>query len=638
MFENLVKPNRLTTIDGDFRQPFDPTNYPMFRRYESGYALFLVLDIPNMLTELTKHEKGPNTGIEYRKLYADLICSYIRTLEREFKRLDGIENITSESIEFSGLNEVTVNSINSVQEQHNATISLTYVEPYGGVLTKVNELFLKGIDDPIIGHRKHYNGLIDDKLLAPSFKNEVFSFLYLITDNTGLQLERAYYIFNAQPTTSHTGDLYNYARGEHENKELTLEYRCNILANKIVFKHAKTILGAITGYQYVESLDKFIQITKPLFEQDSNKFAYQGLTNPDKRIGGMNYSGNEIEKISALKKIFDEDYGKVTNVTTVNTSIRTIGIRDYRLEDGDPTAIYDTSQYYKIDDPLAEYEDIIYIKPNAELASCFGHKSTPRITTFTGKYSPVCKLKGYLSKELAQLWANENKYRIVYGAGAKLFAYHISLGGTSYHIKAESFYILDGDVWRDPITGLEMNIDTNNPKINQPLYKVGDKVTMRNSAGIPAFEKFIGSLCIASIYDPESKLVFTIKEVASEAVAKEIMEKYSTNFPYAHPEFHPYVIEVEGNSGEMVDGHFNEEDLKLCEDQGGVNPGDNEEDKKAKEEEERKKLIRKIAYECIRGDWDAGVKRKEKLEKAGYNFNEVQAEVNMILYGTTLGR
>ncbi len=631
MFENLVKPIKLTTSDGDFRQPFDPTNYPMFKRYESGYALFLVMDIPNMLTELTKHEKGPKTGIEYRKKYADLICSYIRTLEREFKRLDGIENITSESIEFSGLNEVSVNSINSVQEQNNGTISLTYTEPYGAVLTKVNELFLKGIDDTVIGHRKHYNGLIDDKILAPSFKNEVFSFLYLITDNTGLQLERAYYIFNAQPTTSHTGDLYNYARGECENKELTLEYRCNILSNESVFKHARTILGAITGYQYIESLDKFIQISKPLFEQDSNNFEYQGLINPDKRIGGMNYSGDEIEKISALKKIFDEDYGKVTTVSeSVNTSLHSISVKTYTPSDGDSTAIYNTNQYYKIDKPLAKNGDIIYLKSNATLANTYGDKFTPRTTVFDGNYSPVCKLKSYISEDMAQLWADENKYGIVYGAGAKLYAYTISLGGTLYYIKAESFYILDGEVWRDPITGLEIDIDTNNPKINKPLYKVGDKVTLGSTTGISAYKDFIGNTCISTTYDPESKSQLVIKAVAPESKAKEIMEKYNTNYPYAHPDFHPYVIEIEGFNGEMVDGHFNEEDLKLCDDQGG-NPSEDTTD--TTEEEERKKLITKLAYECIRGDWDNGIKRKEKLTKAGYNYREVQDEVNRILYG-----
>ena len=36
----------------------------------------------------------------------------------------------------------------------------------------------------------------------------------------------------------------------------------------------------------------------------------------------------------------------------------------------------------------------------------------------------------------------------------------------------------------------------------------------------------------------------------------------------------------------------------------------------------------KIANEVIRGDWDNGDERKRKLEEAGYNYDEVQSEVN----------
>ena len=630
MFENLVKPLKLTTTDNDFRQPFDPTNSAMFKRYESGYALFFVIDIPNILTELTKNEKGSVTGIQYRSLYADLISSYIRTLEREFKRLDGLENISSEGIEYSGLNEVTVNAINAVQEQHNGVISLTYTETYGEVLTKVNELYLKGIDDPIIGHRKHYNGLIDDKILAPSFKNEVFSFLYLVTDNTGLQLERAYYIFNAQPITSHVGDLYNITRGEYENKELTLEFRCNILSNKSVFKQARTILGAITGYQYVESLDKFIQVTKPAFEQDSTVYEYQALINSDKRIGTLNYSGKDINKISALNKVFDTDYEDVKNVSEVETSLNTTAKTNYaELNDGDHSTLNTSSRKYAIDRPLAKINDIIYIKSKATLANMYGNRVNPTTTTFKGNTSPVCIIKAVLDKSTAQIWANENKNGVVYGKGAKLYAYCIAIAGTTYYVKADSFYILDGSIWRDPITGLEIDIDTKDPKINKPLYKVGDKVTLRSGEAIPVYQTFTSSTILMCTTATYSSQVFVISEVASESSAKEIMNTYNTNYPYAHPNFHPYKLKLDESYTDYF-GCVNEEDLKLVSNTSSSEPSDPNADKE-KEDEEHKALITKLAWECIRGDWGNGETRKQKLTKAGYNYTEVQTEVNRLL-------
>lgn len=47
--------------------------------------------------------------------------------------------------------------------------------------------------------------------------------------------------------------------------------------------------------------------------------------------------------------------------------------------------------------------------------------------------------------------------------------------------------------------------------------------------------------------------------------------------------------------------------------------------------EEHKALILKLANEVLEGKWGSGDKRKENLEAAGYNYNEVQAQVNEIL-------
>lgn len=43
-----------------------------------------------------------------------------------------------------------------------------------------------------------------------------------------------------------------------------------------------------------------------------------------------------------------------------------------------------------------------------------------------------------------------------------------------------------------------------------------------------------------------------------------------------------------------------------------------------------KKSVDTIAREVIRGDWGNGADRKNKLEKAGYNYNEIQKKVNQL--------
>ena len=55
--------------------------------------------------------------------------------------------------------------------------------------------------------------------------------------------------------------------------------------------------------------------------------------------------------------------------------------------------------------------------------------------------------------------------------------------------------------------------------------------------------------------------------------------------------------------------------------------------KDIKEEVSNKKSVNEIAKEVIAGKWGNGVVRKTKLTLAGYNYKDVQSEVNRILKG-----
>ena len=46
-----------------------------------------------------------------------------------------------------------------------------------------------------------------------------------------------------------------------------------------------------------------------------------------------------------------------------------------------------------------------------------------------------------------------------------------------------------------------------------------------------------------------------------------------------------------------------------------------------------KKSIYEVAQEVINGKWGNGADRRVRLEAAGYNYSEVQAEVNAIVNG-----
>jgi hypothetical protein len=105
---------------------------------------------------------------------------------------------------------------------------------------------------------KTYHGLIKNNLLDPGLENEVFTFLYYVTDNTMLRLERSVLLANAQLTTAELGSLYNSTRGTIDNVSFTLNFNCFPVYGVEVDKAAKALLQDITGVKtYYSTDDKF---------------------------------------------------------------------------------------------------------------------------------------------------------------------------------------------------------------------------------------------------------------------------------------------------------------------------------------------------------------------------------------------
>lgn len=254
MFENLKQHRdlqnwKLMTGVTDFG------NLVQFNMYEGGYAALICVKIPKFL------EKLSDTNEKYRSL----INNYKHIIEREFKSLDGIEDISSEELAINdGINEFQVTG--KVTMQGGSTFSMTYQEKSGSPITRLHELFLRGIRDPRGAQVKHYHGLIKDKKLDAGYENETFTFLYIVTDNTMLEIEKSYLIIGAQPTGANTS-IYNYEKGGVEFKDVSVEYRgFPITSNEIDAKakeyldylhESGTLVVDSTNYKYtgVEDLD-----------------------------------------------------------------------------------------------------------------------------------------------------------------------------------------------------------------------------------------------------------------------------------------------------------------------------------------------------------------------------------------------
>lgn len=182
-----------------------------FNPYETGYAAFIVCGIPKFMEMLAASNDK----------YEALVNNWVHIIEYEFKSFDGLQDLNADTIQLGDdLNNINV--INKVNMQSASEFTLTYDEKSGSPLTKFAKLYLTGIKDPRT-QVKTYHGLIHSNQMEPGFENEVFTFLFIATDNTMREVEAAYLLIGCQLNSADT-DMYNYTKGDINKREVSVKF------------------------------------------------------------------------------------------------------------------------------------------------------------------------------------------------------------------------------------------------------------------------------------------------------------------------------------------------------------------------------------------------------------------------------
>ena len=231
MFSSLMSTRDLSKFTL-MRGVTDYANLEAYNLYESSYSFLVLVQVPEFMKKLCDQNS------EYKKMFD----TYCHILEYDFRGLSGIDNITAETGELTnGISNVEI--INKVTMQAASSFTMRYFERHGSVITRTHELFLRGIKDPRT-QVKHYNGLIPKGLMEPGYENEVFSFMYLVCDNTLMNLEKCIYIVAAQPTGAQW-DIYNSEKGSIEFKELDVEFKGYPIVGRKINEKGKEFLDWI---------------------------------------------------------------------------------------------------------------------------------------------------------------------------------------------------------------------------------------------------------------------------------------------------------------------------------------------------------------------------------------------------------
>jgi hypothetical protein len=225
--------------------------------------------------------------------YKSLIDNYRHVIEYEFRGIQGLEDITSDTAQLqNGITDLSI--ITRVVEQGSAQFTMQYFERSGSLITKVHELFLRGVKDPKT-QVKRYNGLLTEpivsrgnntnggtnsnagtaKMTDKGYQYEIYHFLYIVTDNTALNVEKAYILASCQPSAAPTGTLYNSTRGEIQFPELSLTFNGLPIPGRLVTSKARDFLKYINNHTVFDEME----------------FGYKVLS--DESMGGSGYAATE---------------------------------------------------------------------------------------------------------------------------------------------------------------------------------------------------------------------------------------------------------------------------------------------------------------------------------------------------------
>lgn len=236
-YYNGLKAPKASSLYTKMRGVADFGNLGQYDLYEGGYGFIGVINGPSFMKGAEAEAACPGSS--------ELLATFINIIENEFRGLDGLPDMETENGDLTdGIS--TMSMITKVTQQTNAQVTMRFFEKSGGSITRFIKLFLRGLKDPRSQY-KTYNGLLD---MYPDYKaeysKEVFNMIYLVTDNTGRELEAAYLLLNMQPTKAQTS-IYNVTKGEMEFKEIDVEFNCFPIEGPEVNRIAKEYLAGLNG-------------------------------------------------------------------------------------------------------------------------------------------------------------------------------------------------------------------------------------------------------------------------------------------------------------------------------------------------------------------------------------------------------
>lgn len=242
LMDDLKSPKSTLT---KLRGVVDFGNLAQFDLYVKGFGLLAVISAPACMETKIQNQNTDNKDLGLQAVA--LQKSFVSILENEFRGLNGIDNLTADSSEISdGIS--TMNLITKVTEQGGSSITIDLLkEKSGRPVSKYLDMYLRCISDSRTMYKTYLGAIKTDTVegINPGFDKEIFNLLYIVTDNTGLQIEGAYAFICSQPTESALSMLET-ERGSYDFQDISIPWNTFSVRSTHINKLAKSYVDHIT--------------------------------------------------------------------------------------------------------------------------------------------------------------------------------------------------------------------------------------------------------------------------------------------------------------------------------------------------------------------------------------------------------
>lgn len=226
----------------------------------SNFSYFLGgIDVTHQnLDQFTPYIQGVSRIFLYRPpyfmqvQYPEQTRRFKTLIETGFTRIDGIEDITVEFVDFEGGFAGQKFSNVSLARDDTDTLTITVYEQTGSPIREYIDTWITGVRDPRSGIAHYHNALVDHKdLVTYGEQAHTAEFIYLTLDPTGKDIEYACMFAHAFPTKVPKGHL-NFEAGNRGNVQMDLEFRVTKYESPAINQVAKWYLElSQVNYNYL---------------------------------------------------------------------------------------------------------------------------------------------------------------------------------------------------------------------------------------------------------------------------------------------------------------------------------------------------------------------------------------------------